>query len=423
MITVIEIILWLTYFVSLYFTIFWFIVFIEQDEDIESKKSKRLKSFPFVSIVVPAYNEEDNILDTINSVLNLDYPKDKLEVLVINDGSTDSTKAKVKEFIKENKIVKKNKNVILINQKNQGKATALNIGLKRSRGEIFICLDADSIVMPDALKRLLHYFDDPDVALALPLMKAKRPKNLLQRLQFREYLLNIFLKKLMGYLDCIHVAPGPFSVYRKSVLEKLGGFDLGNITEDLEMALRIQKHNYKIVQDMHAEVFTLTPNNLIAYFKQRSRWNKGGIINGLKYKNMMFNKQYGDFGLIQSPILILSGVLALTILFATLYYLIEPNIQQIINLGLVNFDIFTFITNWKLNFNLLDLSYPKMTVFFVMVFFTSLTLYLSHKYTREKVSGEGFFSLLVYLFLYFLLLGFVWLSVIKDFITMKKVNW
>lgn len=416
-INIIEIILWITYFVSLYFTVFWFTVFIEQWGNIGNEKNKKLKSFPIVSIVIPAYNEENNILKTLNSVLDLDYPKDKLEVLVVNDGSADSTRAKVE------RVVKKNNNVILINQRNHGKASALNNGLKKAKGEIFVCLDADSIVMPDALKKLLPYFDNPDVALVLPLMKAKKPENLLQKLQFIEYLINIFLKKLMGYLDCIHVAPGPFSVYRKSVLEKLGGFDVGNITEDLEMTLRIQKHNYKIVQDTHASVFTATPNNLRAYYKQRSRWNRGGLVNGIKYKELMFNKNYGDLGLIQAPVLILSCLLALIVLFATLYYLIQPNLRHIINLSLINFDILTFIKNWELNFNLLDLSFPKITIFFVMAFFTSLTLYLSHKYTREKIFKNGIFSLFVFLFFYFLLLGIIWVGVIKDLITMKKINW
>lgn len=417
MIAVLDTLIWITYFVSLYFTVFWFIVFVEQWDNLDNDKKKKVRDYPLVSIVVPAYNEEDNIVDTLKSLTELDYPENKIEVIVINDGSTDSTKNKVEGFIKDKR------NFRLINQINMGKATALNKALKISKGEIFVCLDADSVVKPSALKRLIPYFEDPEVALALPLMKAKNPKNLLQKLQFREYLVNIFLKKLLGYLDCIHVAPGPFSVYRKSVVDELGGFDVGNITEDLEMAFRLQKHNYKIRQDMHAEVFTSTPPNLKAYFRQRSRWNKGGITNGFKYKFMMFNKKYGDFGLIQAPIMILSGVLALTILYATFYHLIVPSIQHIINLGLVNYDILTILTNLKMNFILLDLSYAKVTVFFVMVFFTTITLYFSHKYTREKVTGQGFFSLVVYFFFYFLLLGFVWISLVKDFITMKELTW
>ena len=417
MITTIEIILWVTYFVSLYFTVFWFIVFVEKWGSIDNKNSNKLDSFPIVSIVIPAYNEENSILETIGSVLKLNYPRGKLEIIVVNDGSTDSTRAKVEAFIK------KGKSVILINQKNHGKAAALNKGLKRAKGDFFVCLDADSVVTPEALNQLLPYFDNPKVALALPLMKAKKPSNLLQKVQFREYLINIFLKKLMGYLDCIHVAPGPFSVYRKSVLEKVGGFDVGNITEDLEMTLRIQKHNYKIVQDMHAEVFTSTPKNLRSYYKQRSRWNRGGIINGLKYKDLLFNKDYGDFGLIQAPVLLLSGLLAMIMFSSIIYYLIKPNLPQLLNLGLVNFDILTFIMNWKLNFTMLDLSFPKVTIFFVMLFFTSFTLYLSHRFTREKVSSNGVLSLVFYLFFYFLLLGFVWFGMVKDFITTKEIGW
>ncbi|OGM02830.1 hypothetical protein A3K72_01830 [Candidatus Woesearchaeota archaeon RBG_13_36_6] len=350
-------------------------------------------------------------------MLKLNYPRDKLEVIVVNDGSTDSTRAKVDGFIR------KSKRVILINQKNQGKAAALNKGLKMAKGEFFVCLDADSVVTPEALNQLLPYFDNPKVALALPLMKAKKPSNLLQKVQFREYLINIFLKKLLGYLDCIHVAPGPFSIYRKSVLERVGGFEVGNITEDLEMTLRIQKYNYKIVQDMHAEVFTSTPKNWRSYYRQRSRWNRGGIINGLKYRDLLFNKEYGDFGLIQAPVLLLSGLLAMIMFSSIIYYLIKPNLPHLLNLSLVNFDILPFIMNWKLNFTMLDLSFPKVTIFFVMLFFTSFTLYLSHRFTKEKVSSKGALSLVFYLFFYFLLLGFVWFGIVKDFITTKEISW
>lgn len=414
---VLETLLWITYFLSLYFTIFWFIVFIEKWEVMKEEKPKKLISFPMVSIVIPAYNEQDSIIETIQSTIDLEYPKEKLEIIVVNDGSTDLTRERVEKFIK------KHNNIFLINQTNKGKAAALNNALEKSKGEIFICLDADSTVMSSSLIKMLPHFEDKKVAAVVPLMKAKEPKNLLQTLQFREYLVNVFLKKLMGYLDCIHVTPGPFSTYRKSVIKKLGGFEVGNITEDLEMAMRLQSHNYRIIQDMHAEVYTKTPSDLKTYFKQRSRWNKGGIINGLKYRKMIFNKEYGDFGLIQTPILIGSGILALIIMYGILFYLIEPNWNNIINLMNINFDVLTLLRNMKLNINILDLNFPRTVVFLVMVFFTSFTLYHSHKHTRESLRGKGVFSLIVYLFLYFLLLGVVWISLLKDFIIRKEQVW
>lgn len=410
-------ILWITYFLSLYFTIFWFIVFIEKWEHMKSEKPKKTATFPIVSIVIPAYNEQDSIIETVQSVVDLEYPREQLEILVVNDGSTDKTKELVQKFIK------KHPNVKLINQKNNGKAAALNNALKKCKGEIFICLDADSTVMSSALIKMIPHYDDEKVAAVVPLMKAKKPENLLQTLQFREYLVNVFLKKLMGYLDCIHVTPGPFSTYRKSVLDEIGGFEVGNITEDLEMAMRIQSHNYKIVQDMHAEVYTKTPADLKTYIRQRSRWNKGGVINALKYRKMIFNKDYGDFGLIQTPILIGSGLLALIMIFAAVYYFIEPNWQHIFNLMNINFDIITLIKNLKFDMNILDLNFPRTVVFAVMVFFTSFTLYHSHRHTRERIRGQGIFSLVIYLFLYFLLLGFVWVSLLKDFIIGKEQVW
>ena len=120
MIAILDTLIWITYFVSLYFTVFWFIVFVEQWDNLDNDKKKKVRDYPLVSIVVPAYNEENNIVDTLNSLAELDYPDNKIEVIVINDGSTDSTKNKVEGFIKGKH------NFRLINQINMGKAAALN---------------------------------------------------------------------------------------------------------------------------------------------------------------------------------------------------------------------------------------------------------------------------------------------------------
>ncbi|MFH1399632.1 MAG: glycosyltransferase family 2 protein [Candidatus Woesearchaeota archaeon] len=412
----VQVILWIVYFVSLYFTLFWFVVFMENWEKLRPIK-RRLNRFPFVTVVIPALNEEAHIENTTMSVLDLDYPKEKLQVIVVNDGSTDKT-AQIVE-----RLMITHKNLRLINQRNQGKAVALNKGLAAAKGEFFVCMDADSVVERDALKTMLPCFEDQRVGLVLPLMKAQQPKNLMQRMQFVEYIINIFLRKIMGFLDCIHVGPGPFSVYRKSVLQKLGGYEEGNITEDLEITLRLQKHGFRVVQVMDAIVYTETPSNLKAYYQQRNRWMKGGVINGLKYRDVMFNADYGDFGLIQLPVLVLSGLLALALLLTSTYQILNPVYSFVNKLKFVHFDILTFIMNLQTNFNPLDVRYLNAVIFATTLFFTLVMLHLAYKYTQEKMSSKNIPTVVIFIFIYFFILGIIWLGVVKDLVTGNKLGW
>ncbi|RMF55530.1 glycosyltransferase family 2 protein [Candidatus Woesearchaeota archaeon] len=413
-IAVVDIFLMIIYFLSLYFAIFWMIVFFEKDI---SEKKKRLKRHPLVTVVLPAYNEEKTIIHSVKSVLNLNYPKDKLEIIVVNDGSQDRTREKVEEF------KKLHPEIILINQKNQGKGVAMNKALKIARGEFFVCLDADSIVHKDALRILLPEFENKNVAIALPILKAKKPKNILQWMQKAEYLINFFYKKLMGCLDCIHVAPGPFSVYRTEILRKVGGFDESNLTEDLEMAIRLQKHNYKLVQNNLAEVYTPVPSTFKSFYRQRNRWFKGGILNALKYRNMIFNPKYGDFGLIQIPILILSAIFAVVLLVTTAYSFFKPYVLYFLNMRLVEFDFLTFLKDITFNVYWLDLNFINTTILIFMLCITSFVMYLSFKYSREKVRDYIKPNIVIYIMFYFFILSIVWLGVVKDLIFKRIQTW
>lgn len=414
MITFGNIVLWIVYFISLFFVVFWLLVFFEQKTFNTYKR--KLKKFPTISVVIPAYNEEKTIESTIFSALNLNYPKRKLEILVVNDGSTDSTKEKVMA------IQKHYPQVILINQKNKGKGAAMNNALRFSKGEFFVCLDADSEVEKDALRHLLPNFSDEKVACVLPLMKAKKPKNLLGRLQFTEYLVNIFYKKIMGFLHSIPVAPGPFSIFRKDILIKIGSYDENNLTEDLEITLRLQSLHYKIVQDMHAEVFTSTPKTIRAFIRQRKRWYKGGLFNGLRYRRIFFNPEYGDFGMIQAPMLVLSGVIAVSLLVTIIYNIFEPYVRGFFNLKLVDFDFWTFIENLKFSFNILDINFTNTFIFLVMFSISIFVLYLAYQHTREKMTDYGKIHIVLFLFFYFLMLGVSWILLLPE-LFYKKHKW
>src|SRR3989344_5441485 len=149
-----EIYIWIICFLSVYVSIFWIIVSSNKEES----KIKR-KELPLVTIAIPAYNEEKGIWSTLKSLIEMDYPSKKLEIIVVNDGSHDKTKEKVYEFIRKNK----DWNITLVNQENKGKGAALNNALWKAHGKYFGVFDADSIAGKDVLRNMIEYFDSEKV--------------------------------------------------------------------------------------------------------------------------------------------------------------------------------------------------------------------------------------------------------------------
>src|SRR3989338_2046230 len=416
MIDAAEIVLSMVYFLTLFYTVFLLVAFLEDTPE----KKRNLSSKPIVSVIIPAYNEEGVIRETMNSALNLDYPPEKLELIVVNDGSTDETRKIVEDVISENK----SKRIILVNQKNKGKYSALNVGIKIAKGEFFACLDADSIVENNALKKMLPYFENKKTAVVLPLMKIRNPKNIWQKIQHYEYVINMFYKKIMSNLNCVHVAPGPFSIYRTKTAIKEGGFRKGHNTEDLEITLRLQKKNYKIVQLMNVEVLTDSPDNFRNLYRKRNRWNMGSVLNAWDYRKMIFNKKYGDFGLFQMPFVLFAGFFSLTIIILTLALnIIKPLAKALHNLSLVNYDIMTYVRNYRFELNLLDFDYYKIIIFVSVLTISLADFIASHKYCREKLAKHGIIPLFVFMFFYYLLLGIIWLGIVKDLLFKRKTEW
>ena len=132
----------------------------------------------------------------------------------------------------------------------------MNYDLRKAKGEFFVTLDADSIVSSEALQTLLPHFKE-NVAAVLPMIRVQHTSTLMRKIQHCEYIINFFYKRLMSYLNCVHVTPGPFTVYRKDVIKDLGGFHEKHLVEDMEMAVRIQQANYEILRN-HPYI---APNN------------------------------------------------------------------------------------------------------------------------------------------------------------------
>lgn len=416
--TGIDIILFVIYFILLFLSIFWLLVFFFSDDQ---KKNKLLRH-PSFSVIVPAYNEEESIEATLNSLVRLDYPKDKVEIIIVNDGSTDKTLEKVAAFISDHP----EENITLLNQQNYGKGRAMNSGLKIIGGEFFACLDADSFVGSNALIEMLPYFDaDQQVAAVCPLLKVQKPKSVLQKVQWCEYIINMFYRFLNAKIDCIHVTPGPFSIYKTSVIKELGGFDETTITEDLEIAIRLQKHNYKILQTFDTITETVAPTSWRSLFRQRVRWYKGAIDNSFKYKQLIFNKKYGDFGVLRMPAIILSGVIAITLTGILAWEVLYRLFRWVMAVNAVNFDFITLLKNFKFNINFLNLPFFKLTIALTLLAISFFIMVYSYRLVKEDIRNHGktWLSLVTYLLIYSLFLSCVWIYIAYSFIIKKKNKW
>jgi cellulose synthase/poly-beta-1,6-N-acetylglucosamine synthase-like glycosyltransferase len=374
-----------------------------------------LKKFPFISIVIPAHNEEDSIENAIKSCLNLDYPKEKLEVIVVNDGSTDRTKEICERYEKLGLIR-------LVNKERGGKASALNLGLKIAKGEIFACLDADSMYEKNALNKMLKYFEK-NVAAVTPVIKVKDTSNFLQKFQNIEYLVNAFYAKLYSFLNCIYVIPGPGSLYKKKVIEEIGGFDEKSLTEDMEIAFRLHKYNFLIRNCFEAIVWTKAPRNIGNLFKQRLRWNTGFFETLLKHKDLL-SKKYGIFGTFLLP----SVLIGLLIGFIYLLIIMRPitnYIKTFYHYYKINFDLLPFLNGFKINIDVFSINTLSF-IFLCATIVYFIYFYLTTKNLNENIKSRFKDAVLTVVIYPPILSLFAILSLfnfIKRKVTNKKEAW
>jgi cellulose synthase/poly-beta-1,6-N-acetylglucosamine synthase-like glycosyltransferase len=412
-----QVLLWIAAVISMYFAIFWFLVLLDESS---SLPRKRWKDLPSLTVVIPAYQEEDCIRETMESVLRADYPHDKLQLIVVNDGSTDRTETLAQAVAREHP----DRDIAVLTQKNGGKGSALNAGLKLAKGEFFATMDSDSSVYPDAPKKLLSYFVSDDIAAAVPAMRVRQPRTFLQKLQWYEYNVNMFYKELMGRVDALHVIPGPFPVYRTAVLRKVKGFATKhNLTEDLEMTLRLQSKHYRIIQAMDAFVETLTPATFKSFYAQRNRWFKGALLNAVAYRKLTFNTSFGDFGMIQMPTLLIAGVLSLILITTGVYYGLKPWLMLAYQLSFIHFDLMTLIRTFTWNVSIFDLDYMSIALTASMLAMSLYVFFLAHRATRESTLKHGWLTASAFLVVYYLVLGVVWAGVAVDLVRGKHQRW
>ncbi|MDP1689914.1 MAG: glycosyltransferase [bacterium] len=292
-------------FLTIFFESFLLITFLSGPSRTSRRRAASNKT-PKVAIIVPCWNEELTVASTIESLLALEYPRERLSLILVDDGSTDNTFATMTRFAD-------NPQIKILRKENGGKHTAVNMAITHA-GEVELigCLDADSFVDPQALREIITCFDEADVMAATASMSVYQPRTILQRVQYIEYLLGIAMRHIFSVTNSIYVTPGPFSFYRPQVFKNIGVFTHGHLTEDMEMALRMQRAGYRIENAIRARVYTKAPATLSKLFKQRVRWITGFLRNVLyDYRDLIGSRRHGALGLIVLPVSLISIVFAI----------------------------------------------------------------------------------------------------------------
>jgi poly-beta-1,6-N-acetyl-D-glucosamine synthase len=248
----------------------------------------RPAAWPRVSILVPCFNEEDTVEPMMHSLLALDYPT--YEILVVDDGSTDTTFERARRFAGRHGTCR----VRIYRKPNGGKWSAHNFLFHRSFGELLLCVDADSQLDPDALRRLVPHMADPRVAAVAGYVRVRNRVNMLTWLQTWEYLWASVMRLAQGYSGTVLVVAGPIGLFRRSALEEVylrygaeqdisrpgqmrGPYDGTTFAEDFDLSLTLLSLGGRIVYEPQAVSHTTAPVSTFALLNQRYRWSRGGL--------------------------------------------------------------------------------------------------------------------------------------------------
>ena len=369
--------------------------------------NKELEEYPFISVLVPAHNEGKVIEKTARALLSFDYPKDKYEVIIINDNSSDNSAEILSDICKEFK----DRNFIVINTDKitggKGKSNALNIGFARSRGEIISVYDADNTPEKNALKYLVKtLLKDNTLGAVIGKFRCRNKEvNLLTKFINIETLTFQWMAQAGRWkLFNLCTIPGTNFVIRRSILEEINGWDTKAITEDTELSFRIYRMGYKIKFMPLAVTWEQEPQTLKVWFKQRSRWAKGNIYVVLKNFKYLFHKSAGATRFdILYYILIYGFFLSATIISDLMFIL---GAAELVTINILGYNIIL----WGLAYS---------------VFVLSILVAISTE--KGELSFKNFLVVLAMYFTYCKLWGIVaaigFYDYIKDSVLKREVKW
>jgi cellulose synthase/poly-beta-1,6-N-acetylglucosamine synthase-like glycosyltransferase/spore germination protein YaaH/peptidoglycan/xylan/chitin deacetylase (PgdA/CDA1 family) len=290
---------------------------------------------PEVSVLIPAYNEEDVIVETVNAALAADYSKK--EIVVVNDGSTDRTRELLEAHFGTDPRVH------ILDQPNRGKPAALARALEAATGTIVVTIDADTAIDRKAISKLVRNFADPRVGAVAGNVKVGNRTRWLTRWQALEYITSQNMeKRAFDLLNCIPVVPGAVGAWRVEAMQAAGGFSAQTVAEDTDLTIAIRRAGWRISYDEEAIGYTQAPETAGALIRQRFRWTFGTLQSVWKHRDTLGRPKYGTLGLVALPNIFLFQLLlplfspvidALFLLSMILYGLSRFHISQGLPLG------------------------------------------------------------------------------------------
>lgn len=266
------------------------------------------EDWPFVSVVLPVYNEERVVEKTLAALQVSDYPR--FEVVAVNDGSTDNTLAVLRDYAGTWPQLQ------VLDQPNGGKSEASNNGIAHSRGSVVVTLDGDTLFERQTIRMFARHFcvDDGGKRLGAVAghVKVGNRRTLLTSWQSLEYLSGICVTRMAeGLMGAISIVPGACAAWRRDALIEAGGYSTDTLAEDADLTLSLQQLGYSIVQENRAVAWTEAPMTVAGLARQRLRWTYGNIQTIYKHRGMICNARYGALGLLTLPYALLSVIVPL----------------------------------------------------------------------------------------------------------------
>jgi cellulose synthase/poly-beta-1,6-N-acetylglucosamine synthase-like glycosyltransferase/peptidoglycan/xylan/chitin deacetylase (PgdA/CDA1 family)/spore germination protein YaaH len=245
---------------------------------------------PLVTVLIPAFNEGKVIARTIDTILRTGY--ERIEVLVVDDGSSDDT-AQVVE-----RLAAAEPRIRLLRKANGGKAHAANAGLAVAHGEIVVAVDADTLILPGAIGRLVAHFADPKISAVCGNVEVGNVNSWLTRFQAIEYVTSQnFDRRAFALLNSISVVPGALGAWRREAVQKVGGYSADTLTEDADLTLTMLRAGGRIAYEPRAVGRTEAPETVGGLLKQRFRWTYGTYQCLFKHRKGFFKGTLGWIGM------------------------------------------------------------------------------------------------------------------------------
>ena len=255
---------------------------------------------PLVSVIIPAYNEEKVIANTIESTIEINYPNK--DIIIIDDGSKDKTLQIAKRY--------ESKGVKVLHKVNGGKASALNLALNFAKGEIVAILDADTLASRNSLTEIVKVFEsEENIAAVAGNIKVRNKRNWITWCQALEYVAGIQItRRAFDMFGAITIVPGALGSFRKSILTETGAYDKGTIVEDFDTTVKILKSGMIVRGTTKSVAYTEAPNTLKDFCNQRKRWYRGNLQVVTKHHNALTNQRFGFLQKLAFPYMVIAMI-------------------------------------------------------------------------------------------------------------------